>query len=93
MAINLYAHSSHPDVIKRLKRANGHLNKIIAMIEEERSCVEVAQQLQAVYSAIGNAKRVFIEDHIEGCLDAEAIANAKDARENIKSFKEITKYL
>lgn len=86
-------HTSHPDVIKRLKRANGHLNKIIAMIEEGRPCVEVAQQMQAVYSAVGNAKRVYIEDHIEGCLDEGAIANAKAARDSIKSFKEITKYL
>ena len=36
-------HSSHPIIIKRLKRANGHLTKIIAMIEEGRPCVEVAQ--------------------------------------------------
>lgn len=28
-------HSVHPDIIKRLKRANGHLAKIIKMIEEE----------------------------------------------------------
>lgn len=89
----MHKHSSHPDVVKRLKRANGHLNKIIAMIEEGRPCVEVAQQMQAVYSAVGNAKRVFIEDHIEGCLDADSITDSKDARESIKSFKEITKYL
>jgi len=86
-------HQSHPDIIKRLKRANGHLSKIISMIEDDRPCVEVAQQLQAVYSAIGNAKRVFIEDHIEGCLDADSMTDSKSARESIKSFKEITKYL
>lgn len=89
----MHKHSSHPDVVKRLKRANGHLNKIIAMIEEGRPCVEVAQQMQAVYSAVGNAKRVFIEDHIEGCLDADSITDSKAARESLKSFKEITKYL
>lgn len=89
----MHKHSSHPDVVKRLKRANGHLNKIIAMIEEGRPCVEVAQQMQAVYSAVGNAKRVFIEDHIEGCLDADSITDSKSSRESIKSFKEITKYL
>lgn len=89
----MHKHTTHPDVIKRLKRANGHLAKIIAMIEEERPCEEVAQQMQAVYSAIGNAKRVFIEDHIQGCLDAETLTNAKQAKKAITSFKEITKYL
>ncbi len=86
-------HHTHPDIVKRLKRANGHLNKIITMIEEERPCVEVAQQMQAVYSAIGSAKRVFIEDHISGCLDVDSLADSKTARESVKSFKEITKYL
>jgi hypothetical protein NreA len=38
-------HQSHPDIIKRLKRANGNLNKIICMIEDDRPCVEVAKQL------------------------------------------------
>lgn len=89
----MHSHTTHPDIIKRLKRANGHLNKIIAMIEEERPCIEVAQQLQAVYSAIGNAKRIFIEDHIEGCLDADAIVRSNNIREHMKSFREITKYL
>ncbi|WP_303908400.1 metal-sensing transcriptional repressor [Thiohalomonas denitrificans] len=40
------------------------------MIEQGKPCLEVAQQLQAVYKAIGNAKTVFVQDHIEGCLRA-----------------------
>ena len=64
-----HVHSSHPDVIKRLKRANGHLAKIITMIEEGRPCVEVAQQMQAVYSAVGSAKQVFVQNHIEDCIE------------------------
>ncbi|MCP6026511.1 metal-sensing transcriptional repressor, partial [Klebsiella pneumoniae] len=51
------AHSSHPAIIKRLNRAAGHLRSIVGMIEEERPCVDIAQQLQAVESAIASAKR------------------------------------
>ena len=35
-------HSSHPDIIKRLKRAEGHLKSIITMLEEERGCLDIA---------------------------------------------------
>ena len=49
-------HTSHPEIIKRLKRAEGHLRSIIGMLEGERSCLDIAQQLQAVESAIGSAK-------------------------------------
>ncbi len=53
----------------RLKRAHGHLNKVIAMLEEGRDCVTVAQQLQAVESAVIKAKKALIRDHVEHCLD------------------------
>ncbi|MGI3185686.1 metal-sensing transcriptional repressor [Nioella aestuarii] len=65
-----HTHASHPRVISRLKRADGHLHSVIAMIEEGRPCLEVAQQLQAVESAIRNAKQAFIHDHMDNCLDA-----------------------
>jgi hypothetical protein len=48
----------HPAIIKRLKRADGHLRTIIEMIEKGRPCHQLAQQLQAVESAIENAKKV-----------------------------------
>ena len=48
-------HTSHPDIIKRLNRAYGHLNKTIQMVEEEKPCIEVAQQLQAVVNALSSA--------------------------------------
>jgi len=86
-------HQSHPDIIKRLKRANGHLSKIIAMIEEDRPCVEVAQQLQAVYSAIGNAKQVFVHDHIEGCIEHTDHEKPAEVKKKMRELKEITKYL
>ena len=41
-------HHSHPDIIKRLKRAEGHLKSIILMLEGGRPCLDIAQQLQAV---------------------------------------------
>ncbi|MFH7396969.1 metal-sensing transcriptional repressor, partial [Pseudomonas syringae group genomosp. 7] len=37
-------HQSHAAVVKRLKRADGHLGGIITMIEVGRECVDIAQQ-------------------------------------------------
>ena len=85
-------HDSHPDVIKRLKRANGHLASVIKMIEEGRPCVELAQQLFAVESAITNAKRELIQDHIEHCL-GEDIHEGHDANTTLSEFKILARYL
>jgi DNA-binding FrmR family transcriptional regulator len=85
-------HASHPDIIKRLKRAEGHLKSVIAMLEEGRPCVEVAQQLQAVESAVGNAKQALVRDHIDHCID-HAIHEGGSADAALTELKAITKYL
>lgn len=87
------SHASHPNIIKRLKRANGHLQSIITMLEDERGCLEVAQQLHAVEKAVASAKKALVHDHIDHCLDHAVSDPGRDANEAIREFKEITKYL
>lgn len=87
---NKKGHEKHEDVLLRLKRAKGHLETVIKMIEEESPCLDVSRQLHAVTKAMTVAKRIFIEDHIEHCLDLKAL-NANEL--SVKDFKEITKYI
>ena len=37
----LKQHQSHKDVLLRLKKAHGHLAKVIRMIEEEEGCLKI----------------------------------------------------
>ena len=85
-------HSTHADVVKRLKRADGHLRKTISMIDEGRACTDVAQQLQAVEAAVRQAKKVYIRDHIDHCMD-DAVRDGPEARAILAEFKEISRYL
>ena len=86
-------HAAHPEIVQRLKRARGHLEKVITMIEAERPCLDVAQQLQAVAHAIENAKRLFVQHHIEECLDESLLDDKEGRKKHFADFKEITKYL
>ena len=86
-------HSSHSEIIKRLKRAEGHLKSIVTMLEEERECLDIAQQLQAVEKAIINAKKALVHDHIDHCLEKVLHKKSRTAADAIHEFKEITKYL
>lgn len=63
-----HRHATHPALVKRLKRADGHLRHVVEMIEAGRPCPEIALQLQAVERAVTAAKRVLIHDHIDHCL-------------------------
>ena len=80
-------HASHPAIVTRLKRAEGHLRAIVEMIEQERNCLDLAQQLHAVEAAVSNAKRELIHDHIENCLEAPVDENA------LAELKALAKYL
>lgn len=81
-------HATHPGIVTRLKRAQGHLESILVMFAEGRSCLDLAQQLHAVEHAVSNAKRELIQDHIEHCLGEDSNPMAA-----LREFKALSKYL
>ena len=51
-----------------LKIARGQLDGILRMVEEDRYCVDVSNQLQATISLLKNVNREIIRAHIRGCV-------------------------
>lgn len=88
-----HTHETHPAIVKRLRRAGGHLNSVIAMLEEGRPCLDVAQQLQAVEKAVAQAKKTLIQDHLDHCLDHMLDAPGRAQGQTLTDFKLITRYL
>lgn len=82
-----------PEIATRLKRAHGHLARVIEMLETGRPCMDLAQQMHAVEKAVGNAKKELIKDHIDHCLEETSIAVPREVRDLIDEFQGITKYL
>ncbi len=73
-------HATHPAIVRRLRRAEGHLRGVVDMIGAERPCVEIAIQLQAVERAVRSARQTLIRDHLDHCLgkgDAQDLADLK----------------
>jgi DNA-binding FrmR family transcriptional regulator len=79
-------HATHPALVARLKRADGHLRAVIDMIEAGKPCLEIAQQLQAVEKAVVNAKRALIHDHLDHCLDADHSPADRDELKTISRY-------
>ncbi len=63
-------------ILHRLKIAKGHLEKIITMIEEDRYCIDVLHQMQAVESGIRETGNVILENHLKTCV-ADAISKGE----------------
>lgn len=82
---------SHPNtkaVSNRLAKATGHLNSVKNMVDRGESCTEVLTQLIAVRSAINNAAKIIMVDHLNECI-VDAAKN--DDYEKIEEFEKIIK--
>ena len=60
------------DVIKRLRRAEGQIRGVIAMLEDGRDCTEVVTQLAAVSRALDRAGFKIIASGLQQCVTAQA---------------------
>ena len=53
---------------KRLNRIEGQVRGIKKMIDGDRYCIDIVQQLTAISSAIDEVSLVVLQSHIEGCV-------------------------
>ncbi|MFV2087556.1 metal-sensitive transcriptional regulator [Micromonospora sp. LOL_021] len=67
------------DVVKRLRRAEGQIRGIIAMLESGRDCAEVVTQLAAVSRALDRAGFKVIASGLEQCMGPDADATERKA--------------
>lgn len=54
--------------LNRLKTVRGHLDAVIAMVEEERYCPEVMKQVSALQGSLERVNRVLLQNHLETCV-------------------------
>ena len=69
-------------LIKRLRRVEGQLRGVQNMLDEERDCREIMQQLSAISSAVKSASRTFFEDYATLCL-ADMEGNQKEENQDL----------
>lgn len=55
-------------VIKRLKRARGHLSQVVKMVEADAYCPDIILQSSAVQAAIRKSDEVILESHLHTCV-------------------------
>ena len=65
------------DLITRLNRIEGQVRGIKNMVEEERYCVEILNQVSAVQAALNSFNKELLANHINTCV-VEDIRAGKD---------------
>lgn len=56
------------EVGRRLKRARGQVGGIERMLEDNRPCREILQQLAAAQEALRAASKVMVRNYLESCV-------------------------
>jgi DNA-binding FrmR family transcriptional regulator len=56
------------EVVRRLRSAEGHVRGILRMVDEDRPCTAILQQLQAVQGSLKQTQLLLIRQHLDVCL-------------------------
>jgi len=73
--------------IRRLNRVEGQVRGIARMIDDERYCIDILQQMQAIKSAFAKVEDAILKDHAATCVET-AIASG-DEGDQRKKFAEL----
>ncbi|TML43370.1 MAG: metal-sensitive transcriptional regulator [Actinobacteria bacterium] len=60
--------ASKDDLLKRLARVEGQVRGVSGMVEEDRYCIDIVTQINAVRAALDKIALGLVDDHVRDCL-------------------------
>ena len=79
--------ADHEKVTRLLKTARGQIDGSLKMVEEDRYCGDVSNQIMAAQSVLKRANRMVLAAHMECCV-REAVANG-DPDEKLQELSKL----
>jgi DNA-binding FrmR family transcriptional regulator len=67
-----------PKLLNRLNRIEGQVRGVARMIEDDRYCIDVLTQLQAVRAALARVESEILKEHLGHCIEGAIVAGDKD---------------
>lgn len=71
-------------VLRLLKTARGQLDGILKMVEEDRYCIDISQQVMAAEAMLNRVNREILNAHLRGCV--QRAATAEDREEKVEEL-------
>lgn len=78
-------------IVARLHRVAGQVNGVARMLEDDRYCIDVLTQMQAVKAALSKVEDAILQDHAAHCIDAAIRSGDASAQE--KKFRELVELI
>ena len=71
----------------RMRRIEGQVRGVARMIDEDRYCVDVITQLQAIRAALKRVEEAVLKDHVAHCVEhAIATGDRDDQRRKVQEL-------
>jgi len=67
-----------PKLLNRLNRIEGQVRGVARMVEDDRYCIDVLTQLQAVRAALAKVETEIIKEHLGHCIEGAIVSGDKD---------------
>ena len=74
-------------IVRLLKTARGQMDGIIRMVEEDRYCIDISQQLMATEAILNKANKEILTAHLKCCVShAESQAEREEKIDELVSM-------
>ncbi len=83
--------TTKPKLLNRLNRIEGQVRGIARMVEEDRYCIDVLTQLQAVRAALSKVETEILKTHLDHCIEGAIVSG--DAAEQRRKASELIELL
>ena len=67
-----------PGLLNRLNRIEGQVRGVARMVEEDRYCIDILTQVQAVRAALAKVETEILKDHLGHCIEGAIVSGDKD---------------
>ncbi len=79
-----------PKLVSRLNRIEGQVRGISRMVVEDRYCIDILTQLQAVRAALTKVETAILQDHLGKCIEGAIVGgDAADRRAKVNELVQL----
>ena len=55
-------------LIRRLQSVEGHVRGVQRMVEEDKYCIDIIKQIEAIQAALTRVNEMILENHLHTCV-------------------------
>ena len=79
-----------PKLLNRLRRIEGQVRGVARMVEEDRYCIDILTQTQAIRAALTKVETELLRDHVDHCVRGAFVSgDAADQRRKLDELVEV----